>query len=93
MPRSFILGEHFETLIDEQVRSGLYADQNEVVRDALRLLEARDELCGHSVTEIREMVAEGDASGVSEEDGMVFLNRMIAEFDRSQAAAKAKSDH
>jgi antitoxin ParD1/3/4 len=78
MPRSFVLGEHFERLIDEQVRSGLYVDGNEVVRDALRMLEEQQIIDGYPIAELRAMIAEGEASGVSDEDGFVFLNRLRA---------------
>jgi antitoxin ParD1/3/4 len=36
---SFVLGEHFERLINQQVGSGRYASASEVVRDALRVFE------------------------------------------------------
>jgi len=37
------LTEELETLVKEKVRSGRYADESEVVRDALRALELRDD--------------------------------------------------
>ena len=33
------LGDHFETMVREQVAIGRYANASEVVREALRLLE------------------------------------------------------
>ena len=36
---SIILGEHFDTLIAQQMQSGRYSTASEVVRDALRLFE------------------------------------------------------
>ena len=80
MPRSFALGEHYEALIDEQLRSGRYADENEVVRDALRLLAEQDELQGYDVAALRAMAEAGRASGRSREDGDAFLDRMEARF-------------
>ena len=41
MAGSYSLGEHFETFVKEQVATGLYNNESEVVRDALRQLEVR----------------------------------------------------
>ena len=37
------LPEALETLVKEKVRSGRYADESDVMRDALRALESRDD--------------------------------------------------
>ena len=37
------LTKELETLVKEKVRSGRYADESDVVRDALRTLEQRDD--------------------------------------------------
>ena len=37
------LTKELEKLVDEKVRSGRYADASDVVRDALRVLEHRDD--------------------------------------------------
>ena len=37
------LPEALETLVKEKVRSGRYADESDVMRDALRALELRDD--------------------------------------------------
>ena len=37
------LPEALEALVKEKVRSGRYADENDVIRDALRALEWRDD--------------------------------------------------
>ncbi len=60
MPRSFALGEKFEKLIDDQVRSGLYNNASEVVRNALRLLEDYSINRKISVKELKRLVAEAD---------------------------------
>lgn len=40
---SILLGEHFEKFITTEVSSGKYSSASEVVRTALRMLEAEEE--------------------------------------------------
>jgi antitoxin ParD1/3/4 len=84
MPRSFALGEHFERLIDEQVRSGRYGNASEVVRAGLRLLEEREA----RVARLREAIAEGRRSGAAGPIGET-LDRLEARY-RAMAEAKAE---
>ena len=44
MPKntSFILGDHFDSFVAAQVRSGRYANATDVIRSGLRLLEERE---------------------------------------------------
>ena len=42
MASSYSLGSHFESFVQEQLASGRYNNASEVLRDALRLMEARD---------------------------------------------------
>jgi antitoxin ParD1/3/4 len=42
MPSSYTLGKHFESFIQTQLASGRYGNASEVLRDALRLMEARE---------------------------------------------------
>lgn len=64
MPRSFALGEHFERLIEEQVRSGRFNSASEVVRAGLRLLEDQEQRRELRLQELRGRIAEGRGSGV-----------------------------
>jgi antitoxin ParD1/3/4 len=41
--RSINLTEHFDEFVERQVSSGRYSNASEIVRDALRLLEAQEE--------------------------------------------------
>lgn len=53
------LTPELEQLIQERVRSGRYTSASEVVREALRLLQDRDELRRLRIDELRVKVAVG----------------------------------
>ena len=63
MPSSYAVGEHFERFIKQQVDDGRYASASEVVRDALRLLESRQEERAAALEALRTEVQKGLASG------------------------------
>ncbi|MGE0256699.1 MAG: type II toxin-antitoxin system ParD family antitoxin [Alphaproteobacteria bacterium] len=54
-----------EALIRRKVESGLYGDASDVVREALRLLAARDEADAVRLEALRRALAEGEASGLA----------------------------
>lgn len=72
MPRSYALGSHFESLIDELVKGGRYNNASEVVREGLRLLEDREKLRQLKVEEIRRSIEESRRSGVLLTEEEVF---------------------
>jgi antitoxin ParD1/3/4 len=80
MPRSFALGERFEAFIAAQIEGGRYNNASEVVRDALRLLEDREKLRELRLAELRRLIEEGEASGLSAEDGEAVLDRLEAKY-------------
>jgi antitoxin ParD1/3/4 len=57
---SILLGEHFEQFIFTKVSSGNYNSASEVIRTALRLLEA-EEL---KMKDINKALAQGEKSGM-----------------------------
>lgn len=61
MPKntSISLGDHFESFIQRQIRSGRYGSASEVVRASLRLLEEYEQ----KIAALRDALAEGEASG------------------------------
>lgn len=63
MPSSYAVGPHFENFIRQRVESGRYASASEVIRDALRLLEEREELREAQVQNLRAQLQEGKDSG------------------------------
>lgn len=63
MPSTYVIGDHFEKFIREQIETGRYASASEVIRDSLRLLEDRERLRQIEIEEYREKVKEGMTSG------------------------------
>lgn len=57
------LTPHFEELVKSKVESGLYNSASEVMRDALRLLEERDQLREWRLTELQHEIQKGIDSG------------------------------
>lgn len=53
------LTPELERLIHDKVATGLYASQDEVIREALRLLKDRDELRLLAVEDLRREVQKG----------------------------------
>lgn len=56
---SISLGQHFDTFISEQLKSGRYSSTSEVVRAGLRLLEESET----RLTTLRKLLKEGEDSG------------------------------
>jgi len=57
------LNPHFEALVKNKVESGLYNSVSEVMREALRLLEERDQLRNLRLEELRREIQKGINSG------------------------------
>ncbi len=58
---SVTLGEHFNRFVGDMIQSGRYGNTSEVILDALRLMEAREQ----RIQNVREMVLAGLNSPVS----------------------------
>jgi antitoxin ParD1/3/4 len=57
------LNPHFEEMIKTKVESGLYNSVSEVIREALRLLEERDQVRELRLEELRREIQKGIDSG------------------------------
>ena len=62
MPTSIALSPHLEAFVREQVDGGRYNNVSEVVRDALRLLERRQQADEVKLEALRNAVAGGVAA-------------------------------
>ena len=60
---SFVLGEHFEQMIAQQIHTGRYSSASEVVRDALRVFEQQQT----AIKRLNNATEEGYASGFVDE--------------------------
>lgn len=70
---SITLGEHFDSFVIDQLKSGRYASTSELVRAGLRLLEEEEA----KLSNLRKLLDEGEASDFVE----YSLNGLIEELD------------
>lgn len=79
---SVALGEKLTEYTRRKVASGEFGSASEVIRDALRRAEERDQRVEH----LRQLVREGEESGPPQPfDFEQFLKEMHAEYRRSAA--------
>ena len=69
---SITLGDHFDSFIANQMQSGRYGSASEVIRSALRLLETQET----KMNTLRQLLVEGEESGVSDYDLDSFINEL-----------------
>jgi antitoxin ParD1/3/4 len=65
MPINVNLTPELEGLIRQKVSSGLYNSASEVVREALRLMEAEDQMRAAKLAQLRHDISEGMGSGAA----------------------------
>lgn len=70
---SITLGEHFDSFVTDQLKSGRYASTSELVRAGLRLLEKEET----KLSNLRKLLDEGESSDFVE----YSLNGLIEEMD------------
>lgn len=86
----FHLTGEYEELIESKLRSGQYGSADEVVREALRLLQERDEVFASRVQQIREQVEQGwqDAQHSRLVDGDEVFDRLDRQIGASKRSSK-----
>jgi antitoxin ParD1/3/4 len=83
------LTPELEQLVHLKVQTGRYTSASEVVREALRLMEARDQARALQDDEIRKRIAAGMASlragkGVDGDDFLAAMDAELAELGRRE---------
>jgi antitoxin ParD1/3/4 len=87
MPSSYTLGEYFESFVQAQLASGRYNNASEVLRDALRLLEARERRLAALDTAIARGIADIEAGRVYDADEV--SDELEARYTRMQDEREA----
>ena len=77
------LTPELEELVRRKLESGFYGDASEVIREALRLLGARDELDRLKLERLRAALIAGESSGLVEDFSM---DELMAELDEEARA-------
>lgn len=74
---SLNLGDHWDRFISKQVSSGRYDSANEVIRDALRALEAREAKLATLIAHLEEGITDSDAAAFED----LSIEQLIEELD------------
>jgi antitoxin ParD1/3/4 len=87
-PMNVHLTPDLEHIVENRVKSGRYNSASDVVREALRLLEQRDELFGRSDEEVRSQIEQGWLAAGNGEfvDGDEVFERIDAELEEMERA-------
>ncbi len=86
------LTPELEKLVQDKVESGRYNSASEVVREALRLMEQKDELRTIQLQHLRSRIDQGIGEAVRGEvaDGEVFVQGLRGDLDARESKRKAR---
>lgn len=89
--RNINLTEHFDNFVEMQVSSGRYSNASEIVREALRLLEERDQERKAKLKALRQAAKQG-FDEIDQGDGIVLRSKKAIDqfFKDIQADVSAK---
>jgi antitoxin ParD1/3/4 len=87
MPSSYVVGEHFEAFIKNQIQQGRYASASEVIRDGLRSLEDREKFRAMKLETLRAEIQKGadSGAGVSSKAAFAEVRTRIAKVAAGQS--------
>ena len=85
------LTPELEQLVLTKVKSGRYNSASEVVREALRLMEQKDELRSIQLQELRKRMDKGLAQAERGEgvDGEIFMQGLLEDLDARESKRQA----
>ena len=85
------LTPELEQLVHKKVESGRYNSASEVVREALRLMEHKDELRSIQIRELRNRIDKGlsEAGRGETVDGETFMQGLLNSLDARETKRKA----
>ena len=84
------LTPELENMIQEKVRTGMYHSASEVVRDALRLFQEREQLYAIRLAELRKEIDLADAEVKRGEVAPLDMDAIIAKAKARKAVADAQ---
>jgi antitoxin ParD1/3/4 len=86
------LTPELEQIVQNKVQSGRYNSASEVVREALRLMEQKDELRAIQIQEFRKRIDRGlaEAHGGELADGEIFMQGLLNDLDFQEAKRTAQ---
>jgi antitoxin ParD1/3/4 len=87
--RNIALTPHFDQFVQSKIESGRYQSASEVIRDALRLLEEREQLHPQSLAKLRRDIEIGWLQ--SENGDVVDGPSVFAEIRKKSKAKRAAS--
>ena len=88
MATSYTIGKHYEGFIKGLIESGRYSTASEVMRDALRLVEEREERRLAKLAVLRGEIQKGLDSGPAEPVDSGDWIRQVKERGRKRLAAR-----
>ncbi len=89
VPMNVHLTPELEQLVQSKVQSGRYNSASEVVREALRLMEHKDEIRAAQMQKLRSRIdqALGEADRGEGADGEQFMQNLIEDLDTRERKA------
>ena len=77
------LPDQMKAWVEEQAKSGRYANTSDVVRDLIR----REQVKAEKIAHMQRLVDEARAGGISEKTPREIFEEVRAEFERRKGAA------
>lgn len=83
------LTPELEQLVQDKVESGRYNSASEVVREALRLMEERDQLRSAQLRQLRDRIDKGIEEAGDGAEGEIFMQELLDDLDTLAAQRNA----